>query len=191
MRNAAGSLIRWTARPTLRTAIPQFCISIAFENRGTVIVGLVYDPVRQECFKAVRAQRCNAERRTDSHFASGSNWTRRSCNRLSLRSPRLCRFLPELFQRVHDAMSGNPSRRFGRARSVLCRGRQIRWILGIEAQTLGYRRRRIDRRRSRRQAQRFFRHALQLWATKRLPPTSNFTRKWCGVASAVTRSHVD
>jgi myo-inositol-1(or 4)-monophosphatase len=31
---------------------PQFCISIAFEYRGTVVVGLVYDPVRQECFKA-------------------------------------------------------------------------------------------------------------------------------------------
>src|SRR4029078_2575787 len=32
---------------------PQFCISIAFENRGIVIMGLVYDPVHQECFKAV------------------------------------------------------------------------------------------------------------------------------------------
>ena len=33
---------------------PQFCISIAFENRGIVMLGLVYDPVHQECFKAVR-----------------------------------------------------------------------------------------------------------------------------------------
>ena len=33
---------------------PHFCISIAFENRGSVMMGLVYDPIRQECFKAVR-----------------------------------------------------------------------------------------------------------------------------------------
>lgn len=35
---------------------PHFCISIAFENRGTMMMGLVYDPMRQECFKAVRGR---------------------------------------------------------------------------------------------------------------------------------------
>jgi myo-inositol-1(or 4)-monophosphatase len=33
---------------------PHFCISIAFENRGIMMMGLIYDPVRQECFKTVR-----------------------------------------------------------------------------------------------------------------------------------------
>jgi myo-inositol-1(or 4)-monophosphatase len=51
---------RWIVDPLDGTTnfahgYPQFGISIAFENRGTVIMGLVYDPVRQECFKAVRA----------------------------------------------------------------------------------------------------------------------------------------
>jgi myo-inositol-1(or 4)-monophosphatase len=50
---------RWIVDPLDGTTnfahgYPQFCISIAFENRGIVTMGLVYDPVRQECFKAVR-----------------------------------------------------------------------------------------------------------------------------------------
>jgi myo-inositol-1(or 4)-monophosphatase len=31
---------------------PQFCISIALEHEGEVILGLVYDPLRRECFEA-------------------------------------------------------------------------------------------------------------------------------------------
>jgi myo-inositol-1(or 4)-monophosphatase len=31
---------------------PQFCISIALEHDGRVILGLVYDPLRRECFEA-------------------------------------------------------------------------------------------------------------------------------------------
>ena len=31
---------------------PQFCVSIALEYSGEVILGLVYDPLRQECFRA-------------------------------------------------------------------------------------------------------------------------------------------
>jgi len=38
---------------------PHFCLSIAFEDRGIVTMGLVYDPVRQECFKAVRGGGAN------------------------------------------------------------------------------------------------------------------------------------
>ena len=49
---------RWIIDPLDSTinfahGYPQFCISIAFEYRGRVTAGLVYDPVRQECFKAV------------------------------------------------------------------------------------------------------------------------------------------
>jgi myo-inositol-1(or 4)-monophosphatase len=35
---------------------PQFCVSIAIECAGEVILGLVYDPIRRECFSAVRQQ---------------------------------------------------------------------------------------------------------------------------------------
>jgi myo-inositol-1(or 4)-monophosphatase len=35
---------------------PQFCVSIALQLDGEVILGLVYDPIRDECFRAIRAQ---------------------------------------------------------------------------------------------------------------------------------------
>jgi len=35
---------------------PQFCVSIALEQQGQVVMGLVYDPLRRECFRAVRGQ---------------------------------------------------------------------------------------------------------------------------------------
>lgn len=34
----------------------QFCVSIALEQKGQVAMGLVYDPLRRECFRAVRGQ---------------------------------------------------------------------------------------------------------------------------------------
>jgi len=35
---------------------PQFCVSIALEQSRDIIVGLVYDPLRRECFRAIRGQ---------------------------------------------------------------------------------------------------------------------------------------
>jgi myo-inositol-1(or 4)-monophosphatase len=35
---------------------PQFCVSIGLESKGEVVLGLVYDPVRRECFRAVKGQ---------------------------------------------------------------------------------------------------------------------------------------
>lgn len=35
---------------------PQFCVSIALEFNREVILGLVYDPLRDECFKAVKSE---------------------------------------------------------------------------------------------------------------------------------------
>jgi myo-inositol-1(or 4)-monophosphatase len=35
---------------------PQFCISIALEYDGKILLGLVYDPMRRECFRAVKGQ---------------------------------------------------------------------------------------------------------------------------------------
>ena len=33
---------------------PHFCVSIALEHAGEVILGLVYDPLRRECFRGVK-----------------------------------------------------------------------------------------------------------------------------------------
>lgn len=58
---APQSEYRWLIDPLDGTTnfahgYPQFCVSIALERNGEVIVGLVYDPLRRECFSAVRGQ---------------------------------------------------------------------------------------------------------------------------------------
>jgi myo-inositol-1(or 4)-monophosphatase len=52
---------RWIIDPLDGTtnfahSYPNFCVSIALECAGEVVLGLVYDPLRGECFKAVRAE---------------------------------------------------------------------------------------------------------------------------------------
>lgn len=36
--------------------VPYFCVSLALIENGTVTLGLVYDPIREECFSAKRGQ---------------------------------------------------------------------------------------------------------------------------------------
>lgn len=55
------SSYRWVIDPLDGTTnfahgYPHFCVSIALESKGEVILGLVYDPLRQECFRAVKGQ---------------------------------------------------------------------------------------------------------------------------------------
>ena len=50
---------RWIIDPLDGTtnfahSYPQFCVSIAIEHADTILAGLVYDPIRQECFRAVK-----------------------------------------------------------------------------------------------------------------------------------------
>ena len=58
-RVADGSSYRWIIDPLDGTTnfthgFPQFCISIALEFDSEIILGLVYDPLRRECFRATR-----------------------------------------------------------------------------------------------------------------------------------------
>jgi myo-inositol-1(or 4)-monophosphatase len=55
------SAYRWIVDPLDGTTnfahgYPQFCVSIALERSGQVLLGLVYDPLRGECFRAVKGQ---------------------------------------------------------------------------------------------------------------------------------------
>ena len=50
---------RWIIDPLDGTtnfahSYPHFCVSIALEREGEIVLGLVYDPVRKECFRAIR-----------------------------------------------------------------------------------------------------------------------------------------
>jgi myo-inositol-1(or 4)-monophosphatase len=52
---------RWIVDPLDGTTnfahgYPHFCVSLALERDGEVILGLVYDPMRRECFRAVKRQ---------------------------------------------------------------------------------------------------------------------------------------
>jgi len=56
---AAGSSHRWIVDPLDGTTnyahgFPVFCVSIALEIEGAVMLGVVYDPNREECFVAER-----------------------------------------------------------------------------------------------------------------------------------------
>ncbi len=59
--DGAQNHYRWIIDPLDGTtnfvhSYPQFSVSIALEQNGRVIVGLVYDPLRNECFKAALGQ---------------------------------------------------------------------------------------------------------------------------------------
>jgi myo-inositol-1(or 4)-monophosphatase len=56
-----GKEYRWIIDPLDGTtnfahSYPHFCVSIALECAGEVVLGLVYDPLRGECFKAVKGE---------------------------------------------------------------------------------------------------------------------------------------
>ena len=60
MITGAGKL-RWIIDPLDGTTnyahgYPVFCVSIALENEGEIILGVVYDPMREEMFVAVRGK---------------------------------------------------------------------------------------------------------------------------------------
>lgn len=57
----AGSDGRWIIDPLDGTVnyahgFPMFAVSIAFEWQGEVVYGIIYDPLREECFEAVRGE---------------------------------------------------------------------------------------------------------------------------------------
>lgn len=60
-RRGSQSAYLWVVDPLDGTtnfahSYPQFCISIALQHQREVVVGLVYDPIRDECFRALQGQ---------------------------------------------------------------------------------------------------------------------------------------
>ena len=53
--------LRWIIDPLDGTTnyshgYPVFCVSVALENEGTIVLGVIYDPMREEMFAAVRGE---------------------------------------------------------------------------------------------------------------------------------------
>ncbi len=58
---AGSGKIRWIVDPLDGTTnyahgYPVFCVSIALENDGNVVLGVIYDPMREELFSTVRGK---------------------------------------------------------------------------------------------------------------------------------------
>jgi myo-inositol-1(or 4)-monophosphatase len=56
----AGKL-RWIIDPLDGTTnyshgYPVFCVSVALENEGTIVLGVIYDPIREDMFVAIRGE---------------------------------------------------------------------------------------------------------------------------------------
>jgi len=61
LRKERGAELRWIIDPLDGTTnyahgFPIYTISIAFEAKGEVVLGLVYDPMREEMFSALKGQ---------------------------------------------------------------------------------------------------------------------------------------
>jgi len=155
---------RWIVDPLDGTTnfahgYPHVAVSIALEKSGEVILGLVYDPLRRECFRAVKGQgatlngtpiRVPPPRELDkSLLAPGFPYDRRK------RSDYYLSFFQAFLTRCQGI------RRAGAAALDLCYVASGRidgyWEL---AQALGHRGGDVDRCRSRRLGQRLFRRAV-------------------------------
>ena len=79
---SAANCYRWIIDPLDGTTnfahgYPQVSVSIALEFREQIIVGLVYDPLRRECFRAVKGQGATLNGAAI-RISSVTNWTKRS-----------------------------------------------------------------------------------------------------------------
>jgi myo-inositol-1(or 4)-monophosphatase len=59
VRNTEDAEYRWIVDPLDGTTnfvhqMPAFCVSVALERRGEVIVGVIYDPISEECFSGTK-----------------------------------------------------------------------------------------------------------------------------------------
>ena len=52
----AGISIPWTARLNFAHGIPFFTVSLAYAEHSSVLMGVVYDPMRDECFSAEKGK---------------------------------------------------------------------------------------------------------------------------------------
>jgi fructose-1,6-bisphosphatase/inositol monophosphatase family enzyme len=121
---------------------PQVSISVGLEQSGRLILGLVYDPLRRECFRAVKDQgatlngspiQISTVKELDKALiATGSSGK--------------TRFLSNIFQSVPDPLPGHPAGGLCGPRSLLRCLRAHRWFLGAQSQTVGHSGRLFDRR---------------------------------------------
>jgi len=122
---------------------PHFAISLALQVEGTMVVGVIYDPMRDEMFTACRGAgvTCNGKpihvsatsRLQDAFLATGFPYDRRVAASNNVQT--LDHFL-------------RTSGRLCCPRPGLCRLRTVRWLLGAPSQPMGCGSRRLAGRGS-------------------------------------------
>jgi fructose-1,6-bisphosphatase/inositol monophosphatase family enzyme len=164
-RRSSQSRYLWIIDPLDGTtnfahSYPQFCVSIALQYDGEILLGVVYDPIGEECFRAVQGQGATLNQAPIRSSEISELDKSLLATGFPLRSPRERRLLSDILQSVSGAQSGHPAQRLGGSGSLLRRLWPSRRFLGAQAQTLGHRCGRFDRQGSRRQAERFCRQVI-------------------------------
>ena len=142
LERSGTSDCRWVIDPLDGTtnfahAFPVFCVSAALECSGRLALGFVYDPMRDEMFRAEAGN--GAYLNGAAIRVSGVSDLGRSL--LATGFPYDVRLSPENnldhWARLHRPRPGHPALRFGGPRPGLRRVRPFRRLLGAQAQTLG------------------------------------------------------
>ena len=146
--------LRWIVDPLDGTTnflfgIPQWGVSIAVEDESGTLAGVVFDPMRDECWAAERDARADAQRQAAAAAgARGRARDRARRDRLRLRRRRALR-AGRGRQPPAPARARHPPRRLVRDRPRVDRGRPLRRVLRARRQAVGHRRRRADLRERR------------------------------------------
>ena len=158
---------------------PQFCVSIAYERRGRVQFGVVFDALKKECFIAHRGQGARLNGKTIRVSATPNLCSALLCtgfayDRRERRRFYMC-FWEELMTRTQGV------RRTGSAALDLAyvASGTHRWLLGVRAPRMGRGGRLVDRRGSSRQSDQYGWLRSSIWAARTSSrPTDAFTTNW-------------
>ncbi len=63
---------------------PCFCVTLALEHDGEIVVGVTFDPTRDELFAAEKGSGATLERQTDSRFRNRKTQRIADCHRISI-----------------------------------------------------------------------------------------------------------
>jgi hypothetical protein len=137
---AAGSLIRWTAPPTLPTTC-RCSVSPSLLRQDDILAGFVLAPLLGELFVGVKDQGAQLNGTPISVSATQTLAESLAGHRFSLRSSDHIRSVDGAFRQVPDRQPGGTTTGIGSPGSMLCGHRPLRRLLGAASQTLGYSRR--------------------------------------------------
>ena len=130
-REGDAAALRWVVDPLDGTinflfGIPQWAVSIACEDEQGTLVGVVYDPMRDELWsrRARRRRRCSTAARSTASDRSRPR-DRDGRHRLRLRRRGAPRCRPRSSRRLLPAGARHPPARLGRARPRVDRGGRL------------------------------------------------------------------